>query len=346
MCDRAGRNLCVTALCLITLGALFYRESTAAKPGSGGGGISPAPGTIYFVRHNFGPMQMNGDGSGKTTAPYFGWPNSPSSETHTGSRWFLAEDYDWDGLLDPWGNPPLELFADKSGVRVQLTGDPNVRRTYEWGTPTWAKDDSFVSFPAVMNTDSGVVGGLWVVPIDWSTSAPVAGPPILVVETEVYEDPEWWGWSVTYIDYRHDWSPGGDQVAFETWTADISALQLLVATISPTGVSINPLVGRNAAWSPDGSRIAVERVGDGIWTINPDGSGAVRLTQTTTTNKEQRRQGSPTWSPDGAFLAFTESVAKNNGTTSYSVLRIGSGGGAAVNLTSDVGSAYGPRWRN
>jgi hypothetical protein len=343
--DRLRKPL-LAGLCLLTLGVLIQHESSAAKPGGGGGGIAPAPGTIYFSRLNVGPMQMNGDGSGKTAAPNFGWPSVPSSANHAGSRWFLAEDYDWDGALDPWGNPPVELFAvNHTGLWVQLTGgDSNVRRNNEWGAPAWAKDDSFVSFPAVTNTDSGVGGGLHVVSLDWSSGAPVAGPPVLVVETEVYEDPDWWGWSTTSIDFRHDWSPDGDRVALEAYDGE-GLFQLFVATISPTGVQLDPLMGHNAEWSPDGGRIAVDS-GGSVWTVHPNGTGAVRLTQATTTSKEQRRQGGPTWSPDGAFIAFTEAVTKSSGIVTYSVLRIGSAGGTTVNLTSDIGSASGPRWRN
>jgi hypothetical protein len=51
------------------------------------------------------------------------------------------------------------------------------------------------------------------------------------------------------------------------------------------------------AFSPDGKRIAFQRLGVGILTMNPDGTGIKRLT----TNP---RDSYPTWSPDGTHIAF------------------------------------------
>ncbi|MEW6142745.1 MAG: DUF5050 domain-containing protein [Chloroflexota bacterium] len=58
-------------------------------------------------------------------------------------------------------------------------------------------------------------------------------------------------------------------------------------------------------WKLDGTRIAWASVGDGesdqeIWTMNPDGSGKTRLTNTLTGNDY-----APSWSPDGTKIAFT-----------------------------------------
>ena len=53
---------------------------------------------------------------------------------------------------------------------------------------------------------------------------------------------------------------------------------------------------RDPAWSPDGTRIAFVDVEDGgIWLINPDGSGLVKLTD---------GSGIPVWSPDSRKLVF------------------------------------------
>ncbi|HYH27643.1 MAG TPA: hypothetical protein VEA19_02570 [Actinomycetota bacterium] len=55
----------------------------------------------------------------------------------------------------------------------------------------------------------------------------------------------------------------------------------------------------DAAWSPDGGRIAVTRAdweGDRIYVMDADGSDSRQLTDI--------QSGSPSWSPDGRFLAF------------------------------------------
>ncbi|WP_158296637.1 TolB family protein [Nocardioides albidus] len=58
------------------------------------------------------------------------------------------------------------------------------------------------------------------------------------------------------------------------------------------------------AWSPDGTRIAFQRIQPGpgqhreIWTMNADGSNQLRLTHNDSEDQH------PTWSPDGTRIAF------------------------------------------
>jgi len=75
-----------------------------------------------------------------------------------------------------------------------------------------------------------------------------------------------------------------------------------------TLVNISPSEGFEnllAAWSPDGSRIAIVRRdlsvtrGDQIWVMNADGSGARMLT-----NDADALHGSLNWSPDGKYLLY------------------------------------------
>jgi Tol biopolymer transport system component len=55
--------------------------------------------------------------------------------------------------------------------------------------------------------------------------------------------------------------------------------------------------GDDAAWSPDGRTIAIERPWDDLYTIRPDGTGRHRLTRLGDVRH-------PVWSPDGKRIAF------------------------------------------
>lgn len=139
--------------------------------------------------------------------------------------------------------------------------------------------------------------------------------------------------------YQHDWSPAGDEVVYTAYDS-VHVRQLYVASFTGVGVLTSHLTtGTNPAWSPDGSRIAFDR--NEIWTIRPDGTGALRHTQASAT----QGQSSPTWSPDGAYLAFTNASTAKSGKTTSTIQRIAAAGGAATNLTSELTAAYGPHWR-
>lgn len=328
MRNRLVRTLSLTALAVLFLGV--------ANPAQGTGTIPP--GTIYYNQLHVNYMSMNGDGSGKKFAPI----SFPSYQRHAGSRWSLGGKY-VDGPLDPNGNPPWELFAaNESQQDYRLTNDPTIH-WYYWDPPTWSKDDSFVSFSGLKNTAAGVVGGLFVMNIDWSTGVPVARPPSLILPVDVAISPSWWAWSEPNL-HKHDWSPTASSVVYETYDAT-GAVQLNVATFAGgVGTTRSLTSGQSPAWSMDGNRIAFDR-GE-IWTIKPDGTAALRITQASTNKTQRESQSGPTWSPDGAFLAYTDTVTQvKNSTNSYAIWRIPAGGGTAVNLTSGFANCLAPMWR-
>src|SRR3954469_17593078 len=62
-----------------------------------------------------------------------------------------------------------------------------------------------------------------------------------------------------------------------------------------------------AAWSPDGSRIAFRGGPEGdseIWVVKPDGSDLVKLTDTPNVSGDNRFSSQPAWSPDGGRIVF------------------------------------------
>jgi hypothetical protein len=219
-----------------------------------------------------------------------------------------------------------------------------------------------------MVRDGHLVGCLLNVPIDWSSGVPAAGLPEVVFSPRLYDsysyftDEERAEWGIPLLDsienlewgvqtnlHSLDWSPGGDELALQWVDPGLEpdgSSSLKVISFTEAGEEVRVLagaIGVYPCWSLDGSKIAVEG-GSGIYSVRPDGSGLVRLTQSVNTSREQRYQYAPCFSPDGAYLAFHEYLYKGKSVT-YNVLRVPAAGGAAVNLTSDTGNGSYPRWR-
>ena len=76
-------------------------------------------------------------------------------------------------------------------------------------------------------------------------------------------------------------------------------------------------------------KIAFERAGD-IWTMNPDGSGQVNLTNTSATEHD------PNWSPDGSKIVFKD------GTRGFFVMN--ADGSGVTDLGSGPTPDFYPAW--
>jgi WD40-like Beta Propeller Repeat len=333
------RNRIVGAACLVALsGVLCGAVALAGKPVPPP--PPPPPGTIYYAQgESYWSMKADGSSKVQVQSPR----GVPTYQRYGGSRWFLKESfvgYDYHGF-DEFGNEIVWMIVDV--VAVNETGESVLLATAtgpDVGWPTWAKDDSFVSYTGAADTEDGIVGGLVVVAIDWSTGRPAAGPPDLVYATATNS------WGDIYIR-EHDWSPAGNTVAFKY----TSGGPLYVAQFSEAGVVTSGLAdGSSPVWSPDGNRIAYVRTTyqlgyflREIWTVDPDGTDPSRLTQSSASTTVQREQNDPAWSPDGVHIAFSEIVFKANKRT-YNVLRLPATGGSTTTLTSD-GQSGNPQWR-
>ena len=118
--------------------------------------------------------------------------------------------------------------------------------------------------------------------------------------------------------YSPDWSPDGSKIAFQFSTDEIlnsgsSNWEIYVINADGTGqanLTNDPSSDEHPAWSPDGAKIAFmsRRDGNGeIYVMNSDGSGQTNLTNYPGSPGSgiSGYDETPTWSPDGAKIAFT-----------------------------------------
>lgn len=91
------------------------------------------------------------------------------------------------------------------------------------------------------------------------------------------------------------------------------------------------------ALSPDGTRVAFVS-GRDVWTMAVDGTDRVRVTETAAVEE------SPVWSPDGSRLAFVTNRAPDGGTDQEIVALASSGAGTPVQLTSNTVPDVDPAW--
>lgn len=256
-----------------------------------------------------------------------------------------------------------DLEADIYTINVDGTGERRLTDTPGLdGFPSWSPDGQRIAFATdraggnwelyVMDSDGTHQRRLTNTPKDeagttWSPS----GEEIAFVFDANGDNPSIWVMDADGSNRKRltsgnwpSWSADGERIVYTSGEWNDQQLSVMNAD----GSEQHTLGIRGAgqpAWSPNGEQIAyVNDIGrdkeswdnEEIFVMSPDGSGRTRLTDIPGND-----HWPPTWSPDGARIAFTSDGTKETGR----IFVMNSDGSGLTKLTD--GSAYDgfPAWR-
>ncbi|MFN2577476.1 MAG: DUF4214 domain-containing protein [Pyrinomonadaceae bacterium] len=216
---------------------------------------------IAFVRDFKAILTMNPDGGGQTmivdgaVAGLSSITSFPSWSPDGKKIVFKAIAKD-----SPNGADIYVINADGTGL-TRLTTDPA-----DDSSPAWSPDGTKIAFASLRNPSPGDVNyEIYVMNADGSH------------QTRLTNN--------TQFDHSPSWSPDGQRIAFTSRRDDNFELYGMNADgTNPTRLTNNPEQDSDAKWSPDGTKIVFMSSRDGrfgeIYTMNPDGTGLVNLTDT------------------------------------------------------------------
>jgi hypothetical protein len=324
-------------------GFTSHDEASAGKPGGGG---STATGQIYFTMDD-GPndaiWRIDDNGSGKVQVLPTGVFGVPSSRVYGDSRWWLTF-----GADPVTGATEIFSFRDDGSPPVQLTAvGPAIGFVGPAVTdPRWSNDgqDTFVSVHGYA-TINGVEGAnLFRLPIvgDIGAMQDLGLLPLTPADCEVILPPR----GNPYHLPAYSWSPHASTLAYIEQYDDSGntidrTIRVRVLPVDPGDLVIDvpiytheDLIG-GPVWSPDGSRIAFNTSNSsawgGVWTVRPDGTGAVQVLR----NSGTMSYGCSHWSPNSQHLLL-RTVKARLGDWYYHIARMPAGGGTPTVLTKDL----------
>jgi len=244
---------------------------------------------------------MYADGSGQTRLTFTTAPQSsrqPALSPNAARIAFVSD-------RDAGHDEIYVMNADGSG-QVRLT---TTIAGYQNQDPAWSHDGSKIAFTRcyasnctvyIMNADgSGVV-------------------------------------QLTSLDSSEpSWSPDGSKIAFVSRNTAAGYDFIVVMDLATRQGHLTKLYNDPwpwPTWSPDGSKIAFDNWGpytSGIYVMNADGTGIVRLTNGS--------DSQAAWSPDGSKIVFMSSRAGTS-PTNYQIYAMNADGSGIVPLTTEAPS--------
>ncbi|MGW6278476.1 Calx-beta domain-containing protein [Kribbella sp. NPDC055071] len=145
-----------------------------------------------------------------------------------------------------------------------------------------------------------------------------------------------WPWAAATLPVNGQlpaWSPDGETIIYNR--AGIPPQELFASTAS--GAEDKYLgKGSHATWAPDAKKVAYVSLNQGLYLMNPDGSGKTHVGDTSYASF-------PSWSPDGRTLVFSRYLTGNQQESGiYTVHADGTAGAKLTWQVGDIGPVFSP----
>ena len=239
---------------------------------------------------------------------------------------------DRDGHVHPrHGWPTYEIYVmevDGNNQR-RLTNNPNFDVS-----PSWSPDGKRIAFTS--DRDGHVIDDIPGLPIFEIYMMDADGGN----QQNLTNDPD--------SDWSPSWSPDGERIAFNSDRDGNYEIYVMDADgNNQQRLTDNDFYDTHPSWSPDGERIAFMSRRDGhfigefglsseIYVMDADGKNTRRLTN------NRKSDFSPSWSPDGKWIAFTSD--RKGDDVNYEIYVMDADGKNTRRLTNNRVDDTSPSW--
>lgn len=246
---------------------------------------------------------------------------APIQNSHSSFRLGYTPAWSPDGQVLAFVDYPRELSGQIGTVLLDVQGERNILGNNSRVAANWSPDGRHLAYYGMRKDEYG----LYISRPDGSEEQEI----ITELPEELFGKPN------LVQDVRIAWSPDGQYISYDSFNAVGDEVIWIVPSVG--GEPHQLVAGSHPAWSPLGDEIAFDRDGD-IWIVNIEKGEERKLADEP--DPGWHSSGWPTWSPDGAQLAFVNTSEGN-----AEIYRIRRDGSVLENLTNHPSHDVFPVWR-